>query len=247
MRCHCHAAIAILLLGFARPGFADVPADFQKANQLYDQGDFSGAKQGYESLERTGNRSAALYYNLGNTEFRLDHPGAAILNYERALALEPSHPEARANLAFVREKTAAKTPARTWLDHLFPQFSPNHYTLVAVIAGWTVLFCLAALPFKRKTGALWFAAVPALLLFAYAAGALWYYDKDRSLAIVTVEHAKAQLAPADNSPLSDTLPVGSRVRILRDRGAWIYCQLPNGNTGWIPAKSIEAVRPVSAS
>ena len=240
-------ALAVLLVGFARMGLADATADFQKANQLYDKGDFSGAKQGYESLERTGNRSAALFYNLGNTEFRLNHPGDAILNYERALALEPSHPEARANLAFVREKTSAKTAARSWLDYLFPPFSLNQYTLVAMIAGWMVIFSIAGLLFKGKSAALWLAFVPALISFAYASGAVWYYDKDRTLAVVTAEHTKAQFAPADNSPLSDTLPVGSRVRILRDRGAWIYCQLPNGNAAWIPAKSITPVRPTETA
>jgi len=235
--------LSILLFCLARIGLADVTADFQKANQLYDQGNFSAAKQAYESLERTGNRSAALYYNLGNTEFRLNHSGEAVLNYERALALEPADPEARANLAFVREKTGAKTAARTWLDHLFPPFSLNQYALVSVSAGWVFLFCMAALLFKRKTGTLWFAAIPALMVFAYSGGGVWYYDNDRNLAIVTTEHTKAQFAPADNSPVADTLPVGSRVRILRDRGAWIHCQLPNGTLAWIPSKSIEAIRP----
>lgn len=239
-------AVALLLAGFARAGLADVSQDFLKANQLYDQGKFAEAKQEYESIERAGNRSAALYYNLGNTEFRLDHPGVAILNYERALALEPSNPEARANLAFVREKTGAKTGGRTWQDHLFPPFSLNHYAWVAAMAGWAVLFCIAALPFRRKTAGLWFTAVPALLVFAYAAGAIRFYNKDLSAAVVTDEHAKAQFAPADNSPIAETLPIGSRVKILRDRGAWIYCQLPNGNTAWVTSKSIEAVRPASS-
>ena len=229
-----------LLLSCARIGLCDVSADFQTANQFYDQGKFSEAKQGYESIERTGNRSAALYYNLGNTEFRLNHPGSAILNYERALALEPSHPEAQANLAFVRAKTGAKTESRTW--RFFPPFSLNQYALGAVIASWLALFSLAMIPFKRKTSTAWLVAVPTLLVALYSIGAILFYDQDRSLAVVTAEHAKAQFAPADNSSITENLPVGSTVRILKERGAWIFCQLPNKNRGWITADSIESVR-----
>ena len=229
-----------LLLGFASLGFSEVSTDFQTANQFYDQGKFSEAKQGYESIQRTGNQSAALYYNLGNTEFRLNHPGSAILNYERALALEPSHPEAVANLAFVRAKTGAKTENLNW--RLFPPFSINHYTLVATLAGWIFLFSLATLPFKRKSSTSWFIAIPALLIAIYSTGALWFYDKDRTLAVVTADHAKAQFAPADSSSITETLPVGSTVRVLRNRGAWVFCQLPNKNTGWMTAHSIQSVR-----
>ena len=234
-----------LLLGFPRLGRAEVSADFQTANQFYDQGKFAEAKQGYESLARTGNRSAALFYNLGNTEYRLNNPGAAILNYERALALELSHPEARANLAFVRSKTGAKTEARSL--RLFAPFHPNHYALGAAAAAWIALFSLATLAFKRKTGTAWFIAIPALLVAAYCTGGIWFYDQDRNLAVVIAEHTKAQFAPADSSTITDTLPVGSTVRILRNRGAWIYCRLPNKNSGWIPSHSIEAVRPVPSA
>jgi len=232
----------IFLLGFTRLVQAGNPGEFDKAAQLYDQGKFAEAKQCYEALEHSGNLSASLFYNLGNTEFRLNHPGDAILNYERALALEPSNPEARANLAFLRDKTGAKIEATTWIDYLFPPFSRSNYAVVAAIAGWIALFSLAALWFKPQTGALWFAIVSGVLVFAYAAGALWFYDKDRALAVVTADQAKAHYEPVDSSQIADTLPVGSRVRILRDRGAWIYCTLPNGNTAWIPEKFIEPIR-----
>jgi tetratricopeptide (TPR) repeat protein len=234
----------LLLLGVASLVRAENPREFGLANELYDKGDFSGAQQRYESLIRSGNYSAALFYNLGNADYRLDHPGSAILNYERALMLDPSHPEARANLAFLRDKTGAKTEPRTWLDRLFPTFGLNRYAIVATIAGWITVFSLTAiiLKFRTGTGSLWLITVSALLLLAYASSAIWYFDRQRTLAIVTADHARAQFAPADSSQIADTLPVGSRVRVLRERGEWTYCELPNGNPAWISTKSIEPVR-----
>ena len=80
--------------------------DFEAANQAFDQGKFAEAKAGYEKLAETGEWSAHLFYNLGNADYRLGATGRAMLDYERALALDPAHAEARANLAVLRKQTA---------------------------------------------------------------------------------------------------------------------------------------------
>ncbi len=90
--------VLLALAVFAALGGAVPAADFDSANQSYDQGKFAEAKDGYEKLLESGAGSANDYYNLGNVDFRLGSPGRAILDYERALALNPRHPEARANL-----------------------------------------------------------------------------------------------------------------------------------------------------
>jgi hypothetical protein len=38
------------------------------------------------------------------------------------------------------------------------------------------------------------------------------------------------------------LPAGSEIKILSERGGWIYVALPNDQRGWIPANSAERVR-----
>jgi len=76
----------------------DPNAQFAKANQEYAAGDFKAALEDYEELVRSGQDTPNLFYNLGNAYFRKNDFGRAILNYERALALDPHHPEAEANL-----------------------------------------------------------------------------------------------------------------------------------------------------
>ncbi len=235
---------AFVLLAFAVLGATAAPLDFETGNHFYDQGKFAEAKQNYESLVNNRNFSANLFYNLGNTEFRLGDSGRAILNYERAMVLDPANPEARANLNFVRDKTGAKIPARTWRDSLFPPFGTNACVLAATIAGWIALFCFVAIAFKTSGDRqpLWIAAILALLVCGYALGALRHFEKDASLAIVTAKQTVARYEPADSSTPADTLPMGSRVRIVQDRGPWIYCELPNTNRAWIPSGSLERVR-----
>ena len=46
-----------------------------------------------------------IYYNLGNSYYKADDIARAILNYERALLLEPGNADIRANLEIARSKT----------------------------------------------------------------------------------------------------------------------------------------------
>src|SRR6266545_2174695 len=96
-----------LAFGIASVAYAQPDADFLKANQEYAQGHFTEAISGYETLVRTGQWSANLFYDLGNAYFRTGDFGHAILNYERALALERHHPEATANLQIARDEASA--------------------------------------------------------------------------------------------------------------------------------------------
>ncbi|HZA38202.1 MAG TPA: tetratricopeptide repeat protein, partial [Candidatus Baltobacteraceae bacterium] len=87
-----------LTFGIASYTFAQADVRFAKANQDFAQGNFKEAISGFETLVRSGQWSANVFYNLGNAYFRAGDFGRAILNYERALALERHHPEATANL-----------------------------------------------------------------------------------------------------------------------------------------------------
>lgn len=239
----CFCALATL----SETAFAQAPPDFDAANRLYAEGKFSGAKQRYESLAKTGNLSANLFYNLGNTEWKLGNLGAATLDYERALSLEPTHPEARANLQFVRNQTGAKVELPRWWQRLFLELRPDRYAILAAIAAWLAIFAFAAivLRVKRETGALWLSAIACALVCVYALGAVYFLEKNSSLAVVIGKRAEARFAPADTASLADTLPTGSHVRVLRELGAWTYCELPNEARAWIASSAIERVKPQS--
>src|SRR5512132_2820808 len=98
----------------AASSFAQAEGDFTKANQEYAQGHFKEAISVYEALVRTGQWSANLFYDLGNAYFRTGDFGHAILNYERALALERHHPEATANLQIARDEARALELQQSW-------------------------------------------------------------------------------------------------------------------------------------
>ena len=239
-------AAVLLLLGLAMlcgRAFA-ASGDFEAANQAYDQGKFSEAKVGYEKLVEAGEWSANLFYNLGNADHRLGATGRAILDYERALALDPAHPEARANLAVLRKQTGARQRAAVWEDALFVGQSINLWTLIAAATGWLAVLGLALIFTGKRAekSGLWLTTVVAVLVCSYAAGVLWWRGRESARAIVVAQQTEARLAPADSAGLAEALPAGSRVQVLSERGEWIYCVLPGAGRGWIPRQAVERVR-----
>ncbi len=46
--------------------------------------------------------------------------------------------------------------------------------------------------------------------------------------------------------MAEALPAGSQVRVLSERGEWIYCELPGTGRGWIPDGAVERVRPAKS-
>ncbi len=243
-RLHLAALLVACLLSFL-PGRANAAAGpFEAANRAYEQGRFSEAKIGYEKLVEAGEWSANLFYNLGNADHRLGAPGRAILDYERSLALDPAHPEARANLEVLRKLTGAKRRATVWQDKLLGWPAGDLWVAGAAAAGWIAIFGLALLFTAKRAekSGLWFITSVSFLTCAYLVAVLWWQHQDSTTAIVVAQSTEARLQPADSAGLAETLPAGSRVQILRERGEWLYCMLPGQKPGWIPRPAIERVR-----
>src|ERR1700752_5083073 len=81
-----------LVVSLAASAFAQSDAQFVRANDEFAKGQFQHAIRDYEALVQAGQWSAPLFYNLGNAYYRIADFGRAILNYYRALVLDPQHP-----------------------------------------------------------------------------------------------------------------------------------------------------------
>jgi tetratricopeptide (TPR) repeat protein len=235
---------AILGSFIAASAFAQ--ADFDRANQEYAQGHFKEAISGYEALVRSGQWSANLFYDLGNAYFRTGDFGRAILNYERALALERHHPEATANLQIARDEARALELQQGWPERHLQFASVNQYSIAAAIAFWLAIFTVVTLVFASRRSATVIAMLIICLLVSavsiYAVYAVERGSKGYALAIVTGKDVQARLATADTANSVLALPPGSEVKILSTRGDWIYAALPNNLRGWIPGKDAQQVR-----
>src|SRR5436305_4989418 len=236
---------AMICLVVTSPGLAQTDPDFAKANEEFAQGHFKEAIAGYEALVSAGQWNPNLFYDLGNAYFRTKDFGRAILNYERALALDRHHPEAKANLQIARDEARALELQPSRLERYLQVASANQYSVVAAVAFWLMIFAFAAMIFARRRSAALALSVCCLFVSAFAAWAIYVLERGnegRALAIIIGKDVQARLATADTANSVLALPPGSEIKILSTRGDWTYAALPNDLRGWIPAKHAEQVR-----
>lgn len=241
------AAVSIVLVAMSHSAAGQNPDElFGKANQEFAAGHFREAAAAYGAVVEAGRANATVYYNSGNAWFRSGDFARAILSYERALALEPHHPEAEANLRLARDEARALELPKTSYERYLVIGTTNQYTIMAAIAFWISVLTAAALIFSRRSR-FGRTILLGLAVIAFAGGTFAVYasetgSKGIGLAIVTDKNTQARVATADNSKSVLALPAGSEINVLSTRGDWIYARLPNDLRGWIPAKSAEAVR-----
>ena len=241
MKPFCIGALISILSGSV---LADGASDFANANREYAAQHYQAATEGYEALVRAGQWNSALFYNLGNAWYRRGDLARAILNYERALALDPQHAEATANLRLVRDQSRALELTPQWPERFLLSIDSSTYLWLATVAFWIGSFAFAMFVFRRSMARA-LVIVCAFLLCGVAIYALYALEngtRGTAVAVVLKKNINARLATADNANSVLALPAGSEVKLLSTRGDWSYAALPNNLRGWIPTASVELVR-----
>jgi tetratricopeptide (TPR) repeat protein len=237
--------IGWLVLLIATDNSKGDPALWNQANQEFAAGKFDQARADYLQLVRSGNLSPELFYNLGNTDLRLDDKGRAVLNFKRALALAPGFQPAKRNLNLVLEAAGVESEEET-LASWFAKY-PNVWLLGGSIFFWLVTY----------GGYLWFSwprfrpiskivlaiAIPCAAVCLVIT--LWVGDGVRSpdLAVIINQSADIRYGPANGSRVTVTLGLGEPVHLISERGAWTFCRTDSGLTGWLPSNNIERLVP----
>jgi tetratricopeptide (TPR) repeat protein len=224
-----------IVIGWADAVAAEPKALFSEGNAAYSEGRYEEARKAYAEAAASDGRSANLFFNLGNAEFRLGHRGAAILNYERALALDAAHPEAKANLAFLRDRTGTQLQGPSGWRKLLGGVSPSVAAVLLAGSVWGMLLVLAA---GVRGGMGWMAGAVLAALAVCCGGLLATSPSAKDLVFVTGTHVGARLEPSASAKLAAQLPEGSRLRVLQDSGPWVYCELPDKGRGWVAAAEV---------
>lgn len=222
--------------------------------QAYTDGKFSDASAAWTSIEESGQKSAKLYYNLGNAWFKQGNYPKAILNYERALRLDPSYSDARYNLEFtsnfVQDKIEPvpefilKSVARKVCYVMGSNaWAVIFLVLLAAALVMGLLFLLGSSVGKRRAG--FYCGIVLLLL---SAGALSFsiWQKSDSVktdtAIVMSPVSSVKSSPSSGSS-KDLFVIheGTKVTILDEVGSWKNIALADGRQGWLTSNELEVI------
>ena len=244
--------ILFLLLIVANVITAQNASDsFTSANNLYKTEKFEEAIQLYQKIETEGFISSELYYNLGNSYYKLNKVGPSIYYFEKSLKLNPLNEDVKNNLVFARRLALDNIEALP--NTIFQKFNKNYLqklsynqwaisVIVFSVLGSLLflIFYFATTPSKKR---FYFAASFSSLILLTFSLLITYNQylnsKNNKEAIVFVEKTEVRNAPTLNSEEVFTLHEGTKVLVLDSVDDWKKIKLSDGKLGWIIADEIK--------
>lgn len=227
----------------------DAAQTFDEANRLYAEKDYDGAREAYEKLIKSGTTNPAVFLNLGHTEYRLERPALAAINYRRALALEPGNGAARSSLEHVQRELGQPSAGVGFADLAGQYVSFDLLALLGSLLFWAglLLVVFAVFSQKRRT-ALLVLGIFIAMVGATAVAVSWAGDSRIALAQTSIvtDDTVARSAPAENGQKLSDLKKGAAVRVIASRDDWSLVRLPVGVDGWVPSAKLGSVFPKSA-
>jgi tetratricopeptide (TPR) repeat protein len=224
------------------------------ADKAYQENKYAEAIKMYENILATQGESAVVYYNLGNSYFKEKNMAKAVLNYERALLLNPGDADIRFNLDMARSKTVDQiTPATevfivTWINSLTNMQSERGWAKIGIVSFICLLVGLALYIFSKRlfVREIGFIGAVVLLVVTVCANLFARQQKnelmDRTGAIVMSPTVTVKSTPDESGTELFVLHEGTKV-FVEDNSmkGWKEIRLEDGNKGWIPTEAIEII------
>jgi tetratricopeptide (TPR) repeat protein len=252
------AAVILLLTAMAwgaAPAHAqeDVSGLWQKAGEAFAAEQWQNALNYYQMIEGEQLASPDLFYNIGNTYFKLGDNAHAILYFERALKLDPSHDDALHNLEIARQLTLDKIDSVpdfilvSWFRNLRQSCGADTWAwitlglLLAVGILLTLFRNGTSLALRRVAFILaCLAFVLAIFTFVFSLQQKRAVTRQDS-AIVTAPVCSVKSSPAEGGNTVFVLHEGTKVRLLDQVGDWSKVEIADGRQGWAPVTTFEVI------
>jgi tetratricopeptide (TPR) repeat protein len=249
---HITTIIALLLLGSS--GLAQNEALFDKATASYNQGNYEEAVALYEQILDNGEHSAALYFNLGNANYKQNKIAPSIYYYEKALLLNPGDPEILNNLAYARNMTLDDiTPLpepdleRVYKDVLF-SFTMNTWAysgifFMILFVGMYLFFLASGRPNRKRMGLISSVIALMIALFCTAFSYLRYRSyQEAQPAIIFNREITVRSEPNTGSSPVFLLHEGTKVQVTDSLDVWLKIELADGQTGWAEGSGLRLLK-----
>jgi len=221
---------------------------FAEGNAAYLDGDYRGAVAAYRQLVTSNVEDAAVFFNLANAHYRLGQLPEAIVNYERAIYLDPGLERAADNLDTAVGQTERKLPRPlppAWEQSLLVW----HYnlslrvTLTAAITLWFGFWIALGARLWWRRPALTYPAVALGVLAAAFLGSAWAKHRPSPLAVTAEEVVPVRFGMSENEQVHFELFAGDRVHVETERGEWARVTTYTGDRGWAKRDALLRVGP----
>ncbi|MCI5165108.1 MAG: tetratricopeptide repeat protein [Candidatus Electrothrix sp. GM3_4] len=216
---------------------------FEQANIFHTQGEFQQAAEQYSSIISTYGVSASLLYNLANSYAGAGQAGAAVLNYERALHLDPGDADIQGNLAQVRKDAGLYRDDQSLHRRLAELFGADQWLMIAGCA----FLCLGLSALLVTTGAgqgrralHWLMIGSLVVLLLTLPPAVFRYQ-DWNIGVVLAEDTHFVVSPFADAALAGDIKAGRLIRPEREHGDYVLVTAETGKSGWLAKESFALV------
>lgn len=244
--------ILILLLGLT--GTAQNTSLFDQATTAYNEGAYEKCIDLYKTILDSGEHSAEVYYNLGNSYYKLNDVANSIYFYEKALLLAPNDPEILNNLGYAQQMTldAIEVLPETGFSKLyktvtetltFDEWAYLGVVLMMLFVALYIVFYYARYSSRKRwafIGSLVSLAIAVIsVIFAF----IQYQDfKTHRPAIIFADEVNIQAEPNITSNEVFVLHAGTKVNVLEELNDWKKISLSDGKTGWISSSNLKLLK-----
>lgn len=226
---------------------------FKKANDAYANGSYKEAKRLYESILKEDKVSSELYFNLGNTHYKLEDIANSIYYYEKALQLNPDSERVKNNLAFaerMRLDQFEKLPESELdqgLDSFIELFSVDTWSIIGIVLLVLSGVSFALFLFKRKPFIKRFYLGISILLILLSAGTFSMAQiqlgqiQKNTYAIIFEKEKQVFEEPNTKASIMVQLHEGTKVKILDQFRDFYKVELPDGTLGWMETTNLKKI------
>lgn len=239
--------IFILLVNYTHAEY-----DISAANQAYKNQDYKEAEGIYKRLLDRGVNNFELFYNLGNTYFKLGEKAKARLYYEKALRFNPLNNDLKQNLKLLKSTLKDKE----LIDQAFLQkilkniiffFPLNVLGFLSLLFFMIIMLLISALIIyksraRRKIVKILLSIFSLLfILFILLTVFRLVQFHDHSAAVIMDDTVFAYSGPSQEFQQVFTIHAGLKVKVEKQSDDWSLIKLSSGLGGWIKTESLQKI------
>ena len=226
---------------------------YLQGNGQYEAGEYEGAVKSYMDIVEMGLESPELWYNLGNSYYKLGRSGYSILAFERAKKLSPGDESILYNLkaANLLLKDKVTAPRENVIIRSFRSLrdlvSSDELIRFLIFLYLASIFIFALTLFMvdgklRRVLNYSLMVFGTLFFFTSVFGGLKIeHELNSSRAVVMVKEMSVSSAPEEIGEELFLLHEGTTVELIGGSDSWVQIRLIDGKAGWAPAEMLEVI------
>ena len=216
--------------------------EFNDANKLYSEKDYSKADEIYSKLLENGYDNFSINFNKASALFESGRYGEAKFYYLKALKKSPFDKELKTNIKVIYKKLG-DDPVNSDPEIVSARFlyllNP---TFVFILVILSFVFCFVSIILFNRVGnrrILLFSVIFSVLAIVFTVlYTLQYRDLNSKFFIITAKEANCYNTPNNGDVVLMTLKEGTKLKIVDKTDNFVKTNLNNGLFGWVEKSKI---------